>query len=80
MTDFEASLWIGLLARGGTPPDTIFQINKVVRDTFADSELAKPIFNLGADVATDTPENFVRLIDKERARMAPILRAENIRL
>lgn len=80
MADFEASLWIGLLARGGTPPETIAKINKVVRDTFADTELAKPIFNLGAEVATDTSENFIRLIDTERARMAPILRAENIHL
>lgn len=80
MADFEASLWIGLLARGGTPPDTVAKINKAVRETFADAELAKPIINLGADVATDTPENFVKLIEKERARMAPILRAENIHL
>ena len=80
MVDFEASLWIGLLARGGTPSDIIAKINKAVQDIFADTEMAKPIFNLGADIATDTSENFVRLIDKERARMAPILKAENIHL
>ena len=80
LDDFEASVWIGLLARGGTPSDVIVKINKVVRETLANEELARPIWNLGADIVTDTVDNFGRLISKERERMAPILKAENIHL
>lgn len=80
VTGFEKSLWIGLLARAGTPAPVIKRLNEEVARTLASPDNARILENLGADIATDTPEEFAELISSERARVAPILKAENIRI
>jgi tripartite-type tricarboxylate transporter receptor subunit TctC len=80
VSDFEKSLWIGLLARAGTPAPIIKRLNQEVVRALGEPENARVLDNLGAEIATDTPEEFSQLISSERARVAPILKAENIRI
>lgn len=79
LSEFEANLWIGLLARAGTPAPIIQRLNREVVATLSNPESASVLTNLGTEIATNTPEGFSELIVKERARLAPILKAENIR-
>jgi tripartite-type tricarboxylate transporter receptor subunit TctC len=80
VSDFEKSLWIGLLARAGTPAPIIKRLNQEVVKALGEPENARVLENLGAEIATDTPEEFSQLISSERARVAPILKAENIHI
>ena len=80
LSGFEASLWIGLLARGGTPLPIIQKLNHEVVALLKNPEYASVLTNLGTEIATDTPEEFAELIALQRARVAPILKAENIRI
>ncbi len=80
LSGFEASLWIGLLARSGTPQAIIQRLNHEVVALLKNPENASILTNLGTEIATNTPEEFAALIVGERARVAPILKAENIRV
>jgi tripartite-type tricarboxylate transporter receptor subunit TctC len=80
LSGFEASLWIGLLARGGTSSQVIERLNHEVVVLLKNPENASLLTNLGTEIATNTPEEFAELIAQQRARVAPILKAENIRI
>jgi tripartite-type tricarboxylate transporter receptor subunit TctC len=80
LSGFEANLWIGLLARAGTPQPVIQRLNHEVVALLKNPENASVLTNLGTEIATNTPKEFAELIIRERARVAPILKAENIRV
>jgi tripartite-type tricarboxylate transporter receptor subunit TctC len=80
LKNFEARLWIGVAARGGTPRDVIALLNKEIVAGMRNPEIGGVIANLGADVVTNSPQEFSEMIVRERTHFAPILRAAGIKL
>ena len=75
---FNAISWIGLLAPGGTPPDTVEKISADLRAVMTDDAVKARFAALGGVPRTTTPKEFSQLIQADRARYAQIIRGKKI--
>jgi tripartite-type tricarboxylate transporter receptor subunit TctC len=76
----EASVWYGLLAPAGTPPDIIAKVNAAANEAL-NAKRTKDIFdNLGIVSVGDSPARLKTFIAAELERWAPIIKAANITL
>jgi tripartite-type tricarboxylate transporter receptor subunit TctC len=80
LKDFEARLWVGVAARTGSPDEVVRRLNKEIVASMRDPNIGGVLANLGAEIITNTPEEFGAMIVRDRTRFAPILRAAGIRL
>jgi tripartite-type tricarboxylate transporter receptor subunit TctC len=80
MKNFQAGLWVGIAARAGTPHEVVSRLNKEIVASMQDPKIGGLLTNLGAEVVTNSPEEFSAMIVRERDRFAPILRAAGIKL
>ena len=62
---FEASIWYGISAPKGTPPEIVATLNKAVNAALADPKIIARFAELGAVTNPMTPAEFGKLIDEE---------------
>ena len=77
---FDYSLWVGLFAPGGTPPDII---DKIARDTaraLAAPDVAERLTTLGAELMPMTPAEFTKFVNAEIDDSGKVIRAANIKV
>jgi tripartite-type tricarboxylate transporter receptor subunit TctC len=75
---YEASIWYGISAPKGTPPEIVAILNKAVNAALADPKMAAKFAELGAVPAPGTPEEFGRLIDSETEKWRKVVEFANI--
>jgi tripartite-type tricarboxylate transporter receptor subunit TctC len=75
---FNTVSWIGLLAPGGTPQDTVDKIAADVRAVLADESVKARIASLGGVARATSPQEFAKLIADDKARYARIIRSRKI--
>jgi tripartite-type tricarboxylate transporter receptor subunit TctC len=75
---FEASIWYGISAPKGTPPDIIAILNKAVNAALTDPKMAAKFAELGAVPAPATPEEFGKLIADETEKWRKVVEFANI--
>ena len=63
--DYEALQWFGLLARGGTPPEILNRLQKLIADGMRTPEMQARLKTEGADAVVNTPE---RIPEADRRR------------
>jgi len=73
--DIRGTSWFALFAPAGTPADEVARLAAAVREGGSDPQVGKIIEGIGVDVAVSRPEELARLIDDERRRWAPIVKA-----
>jgi tripartite-type tricarboxylate transporter receptor subunit TctC len=81
LPDFHISVWRGLWAPKGSPPDVIAKLNAAVRVALADPTVRQSLADLGQDipaVSEQTPEALGSLHQAEIAKCWPIIRAAKI--
>lgn len=71
---YEATSWFGLFAPAGTPPAVISKLNTAVVKVLANSEIKKKINEQGAEVYSETPEQFAAFIQKESVKWGKVVR------
>ena len=71
---FEATPWLGLGARAGTPRDIIYRLNERASRALAHPEAAQRMANLGIEARPMTPEEFAAFIRADSAKWADIIR------
>lgn len=79
----EVSIWHGLWAPKGTPPDVISQLNAAAIATFQDPAIRRRMEDLGQDIPTPAemaPAAFAAFHRAEYARWAKILEAANVKV
>jgi tripartite-type tricarboxylate transporter receptor subunit TctC len=77
---FAYSLWVGLFAPAGTPPDIV---DKIARDTaraLATPEVAERLNTLGAELMPMTPAEFTKFVNAEIDDSGKVIRAANIKV
>ena len=74
-----ASVW-GLMAPAKTPEAIISQINAEVNKILDNPDSKAQILSTGAEVLRGTPKELEALYANDRARLAPVVKASNIRL
>lgn len=72
--------WYGLLAPAKTPAAILMQLNAEVTRILKEPELRARLAPLGTEPATNTPEEFDKMIAEEVAGFSKAARAANIRI
>jgi tripartite-type tricarboxylate transporter receptor subunit TctC len=77
---YEASVWYGIAAPRGTPPDVVAKLNQGVNAVLANPKLKARLQELGGDPMPMTPDAFGMLVADETQKWAKVIRGANIHL
>ena len=80
MPGYEASVWYGISAPRGTPPDVVAKLNQGVNAVLANPQLKERMQELGGDPMPLTPDAFGKLVADETQKWAKVIRGANIHL
>lgn len=72
---FESVGWQSLVAPVGTPDDIVHKVNADVTRVMRDPETRKRLADLGRDDRTMSPLEFLKFVQDEQAKWAPIVQA-----
>jgi tripartite-type tricarboxylate transporter receptor subunit TctC len=78
--NFEVVLYSGVLGPKGMDPAVVRKLNTEFAKVIASEEIKKVFENLGADPIHTTPEEFGEMLQKEIAKLAPIVKASGAKL
>src|SRR5690606_32254331 len=73
--NFEVVLYNGIMGPAGIPAPIVKKLNAELAKVVASPAIQKVYENVGADALTDTPEAFNTLLNREIAKLAPIVKA-----
>ena len=76
---FNATAWLGLFGRAGTPPEIIARIRRDAVAAMAQPDVAPRLTELGIQVVGNTPEELATLMRREIPRMAQVLERAGLR-
>ena len=79
--DFQITIWHGLYAPKGTPPDVTKALNTALKAALVDPEFIKKQETLGAVVVTDKrmePAEHKKFVQAEIAKWTPIIKAAGV--
>ncbi len=74
------SIWSGLVAPAGTPPEVIAKIQKSVSVAFAGPEIVDRLDKVGISVVSSTPEEFRSFIQSQTARSEKVVQESGLKL
>ena len=76
---FDYSLWVGMYAPAGTPPDVVDKINRDVARALATPEMRERLAALGAEPMVMSPSEFSAFMRSEMADSAKVVKAAAIK-
>ena len=79
LQNYDASVWIGLLAPAGTPPDVIDKLARAVNEALQSNEVTAPLRAQGVEPLGSSPDAFARHVDSETRKWAAIVAAAGIK-
>ena len=74
ITNYEASVWVGLSGPGGIPRDIVNKINTDVAAVLQMPEVRDRIVALGMEPVGNSPDAYVEIIRTETARFQPLIK------
>jgi tripartite-type tricarboxylate transporter receptor subunit TctC len=77
---FEVISWWGILGQAAMPKEIVARLNNIVVKGMASADAQKRIGALGADIKTNTPEQFAEYIRRERAKWGQAIRDSGARI
>jgi tripartite-type tricarboxylate transporter receptor subunit TctC len=80
LAGFEASIWLGIAAPKNTPSETVDRLNREINAILDGPGVKARIAELGGEVLTGSPANFVGLVAKDNEKWLKAIRAANIKL
>jgi tripartite-type tricarboxylate transporter receptor subunit TctC len=78
--DMAISLWTGLVAPAGTPPEIVARLNRAITETIAMPEVRQALEKIAVQPRSTTPEQYRLLIARDAARWKAVATAANIKL
>ena len=81
LKDFQVTIWHGLYAPKGTPPDALKKLNDALKVALKDPDFIKKQEGLGAVVVTDRrvePAEHKKFVAAEIAKWGPIIKAAGV--
>jgi tripartite-type tricarboxylate transporter receptor subunit TctC len=75
---FENYGWFGIVAPAGTPKDIVFKVYRDTAKALDSSEMRARFFVQGMETVGNTPEEFGRAMNTERARWATVVKERRI--
>ncbi|CAG9166945.1 Bug family tripartite tricarboxylate transporter substrate binding protein [Cupriavidus pinatubonensis] len=77
---FDVTIWFGLSAPKGTPPDAVQRLNGELQKVLAQADVKKQLSALGASPMPGTSADFARLIQHDAGKWAPVVKASGATL
>lgn len=77
---FEAQGWFGLVAPAGTPKHVVQKIYRDVKTVLEDNGMKERMAAMGMEVIGDAPDDMKRMMEKESARIAALVKERQIRI
>ena len=71
---YEASVWYGMAAPKGTPPEVIDKLNLAVNTILADAKVQGRLGELGGEPMPMTPDGFGKLVADETEKWAKVVK------
>ncbi len=79
LTGFDYTIWVGVLARAGTPAEIISRLNVVIGQIVNTAEMKASLNKQGLDPRPSTPEQFAALMTSEIAKNARLIKLIGVR-
>jgi len=77
---YEANVWFGIIAPGGTPDDVIRKLNKEIVNIVRSEPVSNRLREMGLNPIGSTPEAFQALIDQEKTKWTTVIQQSDIKL
>jgi tripartite-type tricarboxylate transporter receptor subunit TctC len=77
---FQATTWLGLGTRAGTPRDVVHRIAERASRSLAEVRTAKRVAALGIELRPMMPEEFAAFLRADSAKWADIIRRAGVKL
>jgi tripartite-type tricarboxylate transporter receptor subunit TctC len=77
---YDVSIWYGIAAPKGTPPEIIGTLNRAVNAVLANPKLQARLTELGGEPMPMAPAEFGKLVADETEKWAKVIRAANIKV
>ena len=72
---YAATLWLGLLAPKGTPPEIVQKLYDEIAKVLRQPEVESAYLATGTDVTISNPEQFGRFVKAEYDKWAKVIKA-----
>ena len=79
MKDAEWTTYFGLIGPSGMPKDIIRKLHDEIVKGWKDPEVTQRLKNAGLDPATNSPEEFAKIIERDRTIWSAVVRENNIK-
>jgi tripartite-type tricarboxylate transporter receptor subunit TctC len=76
---FELTPWYGVLARAGTPPDTLAKLNREIAGMLRSPEIRERLIGLGAEPVGNTQAEFAAFLKTEAVKWGKLVRDSGAR-
>jgi tripartite-type tricarboxylate transporter receptor subunit TctC len=80
VADYDASVWLALLAPAGTPREIVMKLNAEVAKAMAGGDTRKALEDAGVEPVASTPEEMAALMAEEMVRWGRVVKDANIKL
>jgi len=77
---FDSSIWFGIFAPKGTPPEVVNTLNAAIQNVLRQPEIAQRLEAQGNVIRLESPEQFRKTVQANRRKWAEIVRKANITL
>jgi tripartite-type tricarboxylate transporter receptor subunit TctC len=77
---YEVVSWFGLVARAGTPRESVMRLNTALNNATRNPKLKEILESRGADVVQGTPEDFLNFVKNEIAKFAPVIKRTGVQV
>jgi tripartite-type tricarboxylate transporter receptor subunit TctC len=76
---YEASVWYGIAAPKGTPPEIVEKLNQAVNAVLADPKVRARLGELGGEPMPMTPDGFGNLVAEETKKWGKVIKSAGIK-
>jgi tripartite-type tricarboxylate transporter receptor subunit TctC len=78
LPDYEAAGWLGIMAPAGTPRDIVVLLNTEINRAMSKPETIRHYVSQGSEIASGTPEDFSKFLQRNRERWKTVIATGNI--
>jgi tripartite-type tricarboxylate transporter receptor subunit TctC len=80
MSEYDMTLWLGVLAPAGTPKDVVSRLQRDINAVMAAPDLVKQMADAGIEVRLGTPAQFAALIRSDMAKWAGVVKRSGMQI
>lgn len=77
-SDYDVSLWLGVLAPAGTTPDIVAYLNRALVKVMREPSMEASLKPYGIQPLHSSPQEFAKVIDQDRRKWLSVVKTANV--